>query len=46
MKVWAREQGLRGVPADNTLKRKLVGLGYEVKLVNGYNKVFGVAPKP
>jgi len=47
MKVWARDQGvMRGVPANNTLKRKLVGLGYEVKLVKGYNTVYGMGLKP
>ena len=46
MKVWARDQGVRGVPADNTLKRKLEGLGFEVKLVKGYNTVYGMGLKP
>ena len=27
---WARVQGYKGVPADNSLKRKLEGLGYEL----------------
>lgn len=46
MKSWALDQGVRGVPADNRLKRKLEGLGYEVKIVKGYNKVYGLRLKP
>ena len=46
MKVWARDQGIRRVPADKRLKRKLEGLGWEVKMVNGYNKVYGLRLKP
>ncbi len=45
LKVWARDQGIRGVPADNTLKRKLEGLGLKVKLAHGYNKVYGLGLK-
>ena len=46
MKVCARDQGIRRVPADKRLKHKLEGLGWEVKMVNGYNKVYGLRLKP
>ena len=42
MKTWARDQGIAGVPADKRLKRKLEGFGIEVKLVQGYNTIFGL----
>ena len=45
MKIWARDQGIRGVPTDKRLKRKLEGLGFEVKMVKGYNKVYGLLLK-
>ena len=35
MKLWAQDQGVRGVPTDKRLKRKLEGLGFEVKMVKG-----------
>ena len=46
MKLWAQDQGVRGVPTDKRLKRKLEGLGFEVKMVKGYNKVYGLQLKP
>ena len=45
MKIWAKEQGTRRVPADKRLKRKLEGLNFEVKMVKGYNKVYGLLLK-
>ena len=46
MKVGARNQGVRGVPADNTLIRKLEGLELVVRDVNGYPRVYGLRLKP
>lgn len=46
LKIWAKEQGVRAVPADKRLKRKLEGLNYEVKMVKGYNKIYGLLLKP
>ena len=45
LRVWARDQGIRGVPADKRLKRKLEGLGLEVNKVKGYHKVYGLRLK-
>jgi len=46
IKAWASEQGLKHLPAaDKTLKRKLIGLGYKVSKVKGYETLFGVALK-
>ena len=42
MKAWAKDQGLRQPPADNSLKRKLKGLGYKVSMVKGYAQVFSL----
>jgi len=46
MKVWAQNQGVRGAPADKRLKRNLEGLGYEVKMIKGFNTVYGLRLKP
>ena len=45
MKVWARDQGIKSVPADNRLKRKLEGLGFEVKGFQGYPRIKGLGLK-
>lgn len=45
-KAWASEQGIKQPSAaDNTLKRKLAGLGYKVSKVKGYETLFGVTLK-
>ena len=45
-KAWATEQGLnRPGVADNTLKRKLIGLGFKVSKVKGYETLFGLELK-
>jgi putative DNA primase/helicase len=45
MKKWAADQGLKKPVPEKTLKRQLLGLGYEVKMVNGYNRVNGLTLK-
>ena len=40
-KEWAKQQGVKNIPGDKTLKRKLVGLGLQVSKVNGYETIFG-----
>lgn len=47
LKSWATEQGIKKpAAADNTLKRKLDGLGYKVSMINGYATVSGLVLKP
>jgi len=41
-KEWAKQQGVKNIPGDKTLKRKLVGLGLHVSKVNGYETLFGL----
>lgn len=41
MKVWMNDQGMKKPLPNKTLKRELEGLGYEVKMVTGYNRVNG-----
>lgn len=46
MKAWAHEQGItKPAAADNTLKRKLEGLGHKVTKVKGYPHVWGLKLK-
>lgn len=46
LKHWAAEQGItKPASADNTLKRKLVSLGYKVTKINGYFRVWGLKLK-
>lgn len=42
LKEWAKQQGIKKVPTDKTLKRKLIGLGIKVAKVKGYETVFGL----
>jgi putative DNA primase/helicase len=42
MGKWTSEQGLKKPGPQNTLKRELEGLGYEVRLSQGYNRVRGL----
>ncbi len=41
-KEWAKQQGVTKVPADKTLKRKLLGLDIKVAKVKGYETIFGL----
>lgn len=46
IKAWMKEQGLKNPQvADNTLRRKLIGLGHKVKQVNGYGRLYGFVLK-
>jgi putative DNA primase/helicase len=45
MKAWAAAQGIKKPIPYNTLKRQLEGLGFEVKMVNGYHRVNGLGLK-
>jgi putative DNA primase/helicase len=42
MRKWAGAQGLKKPVPNKTLKRQLEGLGYEIKMVGGYNRVGGI----
>jgi len=46
MTQWATGQGMKKPVPNKRLKRQLEGLGYEVKMVEGYNRVYGLALKP
>ena len=46
MTQWATDQGMKKPVPYRTLKRQLEGLGYEVKKVEGHNRVSGLALKP
>ena len=46
MTQWATGQGMKKPVPNKTLKRQLEGLGYEVKKVEGYNRVYGLTLKP
>jgi putative DNA primase/helicase len=43
--AWAAEQGIKKLPPRKRLKAQLEALGYEVKLVGGYNRVNGLKLK-
>jgi len=43
MTQWATGQGMKKPVPNKTLKRQLEGLGYEVKKVEGHNRVNGLA---
>ncbi len=45
MKKWAADQGLKKPVPEKLLKRQLEGLGYQVKMVTGYNRVNGLKLK-
>jgi P4 family phage/plasmid primase-like protien len=45
MTKWATEQGMKKPVPNKTLKRELEGLRYEVKMVAGYHRVYGVQLK-
>jgi hypothetical protein len=45
MSQWATEQGMKKPVPYKTLKRKLEGLHYDVKMVEGRNCVYGLALK-
>lgn len=43
IKAWASEQGItKSDVANNSLRRKLAGLGYEITEINGYPHVWGI----
>ena len=46
MTQWASGQGMKKPVPYKKLKRQLEGLGYEVKMVEGYNRVYGLTLKP
>ena len=46
MTVWATGQGMMKPVPYKRLKRQLEGLGYEVKMIEGYNRVYGLTLKP
>jgi hypothetical protein len=46
MAKWATDQGVKKPVPNKTLKRQLEGLGFEVKMVAGYNRVCGIKLKP
>jgi putative DNA primase/helicase len=46
MTLWATSQGMKKPVPNKTLKRQLEGLGYEVKKVEGYNRIYGLTLKP
>ncbi len=45
MTEWATGQGMKKPVPYKALKRQLEGLGYEVKMVEGYNRVYGLTLK-
>ena len=45
MTLWATGQGMKKPVPNKRLKRQLEGLGYEVKMVEGYNRVYGLTLK-
>jgi hypothetical protein len=45
MAKWATGQGMKKPVPNKTLKRDLEGLGFEVKMLSGYNRVCGLKLK-
>ncbi len=44
-KEWARQQGVKNIPGDKALKRKLLGLDIKVSDVKGYPTIYGLVLK-